>query len=41
LANDGRGDGDLRERSYGRLVAEVASRILVNIGCDLRYFEPR
>lgn len=32
--------GSLRERSYSRLLAEEAGRILESIGCDVRFFDP-
>lgn len=33
--------GSLRERSYSRLLAEEAARILEAIGADVRFFHPR
>ncbi len=33
--------GSLRARSYSRLLAEEAGRILVDLGCDVRFFDPR
>jgi arsenic resistance protein ArsH len=33
--------GSLRRRSYSRLVALEASRILFRLGCDARVFDPR
>jgi arsenic resistance protein ArsH len=33
--------GSLRERSYSRLLAEEAGRILVGLGCEVRFFDPR
>ena len=33
--------GSLRERSYSRLLAEEAARILESIGCEVRFFHPR
>lgn len=32
--------GSLRKRSYSRLVALEASRILFRLGCDVRVFDP-
>lgn len=32
--------GSLRERSYSRLLAEEAGRILEGLGCDVRFFDP-
>ena len=32
--------GSLRERSYSRLAAEEAGRILEGLGCDVRFFNP-
>ena len=32
--------GSLRERSYSRLLAEEASRLLVAMGADVRFFNP-
>lgn len=32
--------GSLRERSYSRLLAEEAARILEDIGADVRFFDP-
>lgn len=32
--------GSLRERSYSRMLAEEASRILVDLGCEVRFFDP-
>lgn len=32
--------GSLRERSYSRLLAEEAGRILTGLGCDVRFFNP-
>lgn len=32
--------GSLRKRSYSRLVAYEASRILFRLGCDVRIFDP-
>lgn len=32
--------GSLRERSYSRLLAEEAARILNDLGCDVRWFNP-
>jgi arsenical resistance protein ArsH len=33
--------GSLRERSYSRLLAEEAARVLEGLGCDVRFFHPR
>ncbi len=33
--------GSLRERSYSRLVAEEASRIIEEMGAQVRFFDPR
>jgi arsenic resistance protein ArsH len=33
--------GSLRERSYSRLLAEEAGRILVELGCEVQCFDPR
>ena len=33
--------GSLRERSYSRLVAEEAGRLLTYLGCEVRTFDPR
>jgi len=33
--------GSLRERSYSRLLAEEAGRILVGLGCEVQFFDPR
>ncbi|MBS1121121.1 MAG: arsH, arsenical resistance protein ArsH [Deltaproteobacteria bacterium] len=33
--------GSLRARSYSRLLAEEAARVLVDLGADLRTFDPR
>ncbi len=33
--------GSNRERSYSRLLAEEAARILEGIGCEVRWFHPR
>lgn len=33
--------GSLREPSYSRLLAEEAARVLVDLGCDVRFFDPR
>jgi arsenic resistance protein ArsH len=32
--------GSLRERSYSRLLAEEAARILEGLGCEVRFFHP-
>jgi arsenical resistance protein ArsH len=32
--------GSLRERSYSRLLAEEAGRILESLGCEVRFFDP-
>jgi len=32
--------GSLRERSYSRLLAEEAGRILEGLGCEVRFFDP-
>jgi arsenic resistance protein ArsH len=32
--------GSLRERSFSRLLAEEAGRILTDIGCEVRFFNP-
>jgi arsenic resistance protein ArsH len=32
--------GSLRERSYSRLLAEEAARVLEGIGCEVRWFHP-
>ncbi|MCA9525780.1 MAG: arsenical resistance protein ArsH [Myxococcales bacterium] len=32
--------GSLRERSYSRLLAEEAGRILEGLGCEVRFFHP-
>jgi arsenic resistance protein ArsH len=32
--------GSLRERSYSRLLAEEAGRILADLGCEVRFFDP-
>jgi arsenical resistance protein ArsH len=32
--------GSLRERSYSRLLAEEAARVLEGLGCDVRWFHP-
>lgn len=32
--------GSLRERSYSRLLAEEAGRILEDLGCEVRFFNP-
>ena len=32
--------GSLRERSYSRLLAEEAARVLTGIGCEVRWFHP-
>ena len=33
--------GSLRERSYSRLLAEEASRIIADMGAEVRFFDPR
>lgn len=33
--------GSLRERSYSRLLAEEAAGVLRDLGCDVRFFDPR
>ncbi len=33
--------GSLRARSYSRLLAEEAGRILVSLGCEVRFYDPR
>ncbi len=33
--------GSLRERSYSRLLAEEAARILEGLGCEVRFFHPQ
>ncbi|HAN45346.1 MAG TPA: arsenical resistance protein ArsH, partial [Cyanobacteria bacterium UBA8156] len=33
--------GSLRERSYSRLLAEKAARILVEMGAEVQFFHPR
>lgn len=33
--------GSLRERSFSRLLTEEAARILVDLGCEVRIFDPR
>ncbi|NVB37700.1 arsenical resistance protein ArsH [Pseudenhygromyxa sp. WMMC2535] len=32
--------GSLRERSYSRLLAEEAARVLEGLGCEVRFFHP-
>ena len=32
--------GSLREKSYSRLVAEEAGRILVKLGADVKFYNP-
>jgi arsenic resistance protein ArsH len=32
--------GSLRERSYSRLLAEEAGRVLTDLGCEVRFFHP-
>ncbi len=32
--------GSLRERSYSRLLAEEAGRVLTDLGCEVRFFDP-
>ncbi len=32
--------GSLRERSYSRLLAEEAARVLEGVGCEVRWFHP-
>jgi arsenical resistance protein ArsH len=32
--------GSLRERSYSRLLAEEAARVLEDLGCEVRWFHP-
>ena len=32
--------GSLRERSYSRLLAEEAGRVLEGLGCEVRFFDP-
>jgi arsenic resistance protein ArsH len=32
--------GSLRERSYSRLAAEEAGRVLTGLGCEVRFFHP-
>ncbi|MCB9683123.1 MAG: arsenical resistance protein ArsH [Alphaproteobacteria bacterium] len=32
--------GSLRERSYSRLLAEEAARVLTSVGCEVRWFHP-
>lgn len=33
--------GSLRERSYSRLLAEEAGRVLEGLGCEVRFFDPK
>lgn len=33
--------GSLRERSFSRLAAEEAGRILTKLGCEVKFFDPR
>ncbi|MFN3196952.1 MAG: arsenical resistance protein ArsH [Bradymonadia bacterium] len=33
--------GSLRERSYSRLLAEEAGRVLEGMGCEVRFFNPK
>lgn len=33
--------GSLRERSYSRLLAEEAGRVLEGLGCEVRFYDPR